>query len=241
MGKFGAGLNRLAMKEQGMTQSHIDKVIKSGDFEKRYDFSERVKIVQEYRELRNGEETRCSLSNNWQVKGRGYERPEELVVAIKDETHQLQARLQLESGARTEGVGAGVHSNHCLKESNLKGLVKDPVTGKEVGSFTTKEKGGKVTTRYCLKETYHRLDQYIIEHGKLKSNYKEYNASVNKAAKETNQYVRGRGTHGLRYNFAHERTFQCGEHGMSRSDAYQQVSKEMGHNREEITHHYTGG
>ena len=179
----------------------------------------------------------------WQsYGGRGYERPQELVNNIKDPVHHLQAQIQLEAGCRAEGVGAphDGKSNAEIRTVDLKGFIHDPVTGKEVGAITTIEKGGKEATHCLSQETYHRLEAHIVQNGSLKSNYQSYLQSINQAAKATEQYVSGRGSHGLRWNFATNRYNQALENARTHEQAQQIVSWEMSHERLSITEHYQG-
>ena len=179
----------------------------------------------------------------WQsYGGRGYERPQELVNNIKDPVHHLQAQIQLEAGCRAEGVGAphDEKSNAAIRNADLKGFIRDPVTGKEVGAITTIEKGGKEATHCLSQGTYHRLEAHIVQNGALKSNYQSYLQSINQAAKATEQYVSGRGSHGLRWNFAANRYNQAIENARTHEQAQQIVSWEMSHERLSITAHYQG-
>lgn len=184
-------------------------------------------------------------------KDRAYLRPEALVKAIGNPTHQLQAKIQLEAGCRSEGVGApskgeqGKASNPMTK-SNWEhpetreplGVVTDPITREPVATFWTKEKGGKVAFHFCTPKTRDEILAHISKHGRLESNYKEYLESVNQAAMDVGQYHQGRGTHGLRHNFAQNRYDQAVRRGYSDEQAKYAVSQEMSHNRADITETY---
>ncbi|MEI7639473.1 MAG: hypothetical protein WCJ37_19315 [Syntrophus sp. (in: bacteria)] len=174
---------------------------------------------------------------------RAYHDPIGLIEAITDGTYQLQASLQYEGGLRTEGVGAP--SNRRLKnpltEKGLRGIVSDPVTGLPIGVVASVEKGGKETTHYVSVETYQRFKDYIARHGKLESNYNAYVEAINKAARATCQYAPGRGSHGLKHNFAQERYLECVSHGMTHEQALQQTSLETSHFRLRETLGYTRG
>ena len=174
---------------------------------------------------------------------RAYPDPVRLIAAISDGTFQLQASLQYEGGLRTEGVGAP--SNRRLKNpltmNGLRGISVDPVTGSEVCIVASVEKGGKETEHLVSVPTYRRLEEYLDRHGKLESDYSEYVAAINMAARETGQYVPGRGSHGLKHNFAQERYLECITHGMSHEQALQQTSLETSHFRLRETLTYTRG
>ena len=174
---------------------------------------------------------------------RAYPDPVRLITAITDGTFQLQASLQYEGGLRTEGVGAP--SNRRLKNpltlDGLHGIGTDPVTGLSVGIVSSVEKGGKATEHYISAETYMRLLEHILKYGKLESNYNCYVNAINQAAKDTNQYAAGRGSHGLKHNFAQERYLECINHGMTHEQALQQASLETSHFRLRETLTYTRG
>jgi hypothetical protein len=174
---------------------------------------------------------------------RAYHDPIRLIKAITNGTYQLQASLQYEGGLRSEGVGAP--SNRRLKnpltENGLRGIDNDPVTGLAVGIVASIEKGGKKTDHYVSIETYQRLRDHIARHGKLESDYFEYVEAINQAAKETGQYAPGRGSHGLKHNFAQERYLECVRHGMTHEQALQQTSLETSHLRLKETLGYTRG
>jgi len=174
---------------------------------------------------------------------RAYPDPIRLIEAISDGTLQLQASLQYEGGLRTEGVGAP--SNRRLKNpltrTGLHGISTDPVTGLPAGIVASVEKGGKATEHYVSVETYRRLEEHISCHSKLESDYFVYVGAINLAAKSTGQYATGRGSHGLKHNFAQERYLECIAHGMSHEHALQQTSLETSHFRLRETLTYTRG
>ncbi|AJY69614.1 hypothetical protein RW64_08335 [Geobacter sulfurreducens] len=174
---------------------------------------------------------------------RAYPDPVRLIAAISDGTFQLQASLQYEGGLRTEGVGAP--SNRRLKNpltmNGLRGISTDPVTGSEVGIVASVEKGGKETEHFVSVATYRRLEEYISRHGKLESDYFTYVEAINAAAHQTGQYAPGRGSHGLKHNFAQERYLECINHGLTHEQALQQTSLETSHFRLRETLTYTRG
>jgi hypothetical protein len=174
---------------------------------------------------------------------RAYPDPVRLIAAISDGTFQLQASLQYEGGLRTEGVGAP--SNRRLKNpltcNGLHGIGTDPVTASPVGIVASVEKGGKATEHYISVATYRMLEEHISRYGKLESDYFAYVEAINTAAKATGQYAPGRGSHGLKHNFAQERYLECIKHGMSHEQALQQTSIETSHFRLRETLTYTRG
>lgn len=174
---------------------------------------------------------------------RAYPDPVLLINTISNGTYQLQAALQFEGGLRAEGVGAprDQHLKNPLTARALRGIGPDPVSGLPVGHISSKEKGGKETVHYISVETYQLLENYIQKYGKLESDYFGYINALNQAARETDQYVAGRGSHGLKHNFGEERYQECVAHGMSHEEAMQQTSIEMAHFRLNETLTYTRG
>lgn len=174
---------------------------------------------------------------------RSYHDPKALISQIKNPTHKLQAAIQYEGGLRAEGVGAASNGmSNPITISHLGGLIKDPVTGQEVGLLQdVVEKGGKATDHMISQETYHKLEDHIRHNGSLESNYKDYLKSINEAAKATGQYEPGRGSHGLKHNFAQERYLECVHHGLTHEQAMQQTSLELAHFRHYETLTYTRG
>lgn len=173
---------------------------------------------------------------------RAYPRPEQLVAAISDTKHAIQASLQYQTGMRSEGVGApsGVIRNPLTAE-NLRDFSHDPVTGARVGIVEVREKGGKLTPHFVPLETYSRLAAYLAKHGSLESKYSEYRSSIIMAAKATGQYSKGRGTHGLKTHFAQFRYMQCVRHGYTHERALQATALELAHNRMDVTMVYLKG
>lgn len=173
---------------------------------------------------------------------RAFPDPVSLITAIKDGTYQLQAALQYEGGVRAEGTGAPSNNlRNPLTRESLIGVGPDPVTGQSAGIIETREKGGKRTRHYISLITYQHLESYLEKYGKLESNYTTYLASINHAARKTGQYARGRGSHGLKHNFAEERYHECILHGFRHEQALQQVSLELSHFRLRETTTYTRG
>ena len=174
---------------------------------------------------------------------RAYPDPVRLIGAIHDGTFQLQASLQYEGGLRAEGVGAPCNRGikNPLTAEGLRGIGVDPVSGKAAGIVASVEKGGKETEHYVSVETYRRLEEHIRMYGSLESDYCTYVEEINRAARETGQYARGRGSHGFKHNFAQERYLQCIDHGMTHEQALQQTSLETSHFRLRETLAYTGG
>ncbi|MDN5051687.1 hypothetical protein PJV92_03180 [Aliarcobacter butzleri] len=186
-----------------------------------YDFSIRQTILDQARDLK-------FVANNYH--NRAYDNPKLLIFNLKNSVHQLAAKIQLEGGARIEGVA-------LIKLEQLLGKKIDKITNTQKGVVFTKEKGGKQGEVLVSLSTYNELENYISINSKFKINRQDYYNDIKKAliSKEVSE-----GSHGLRWNFAKRRMFEYGKAGYSYSDSLQQVSYEMKHNRASITEHYLG-
>ena len=188
--------------------------------EKDYDFSIRQKMLDNARDLKQ-------VANNYH--NRAYSNPNLLISNLKDSMHKVAATMQLEGGARLEGVA-------LIKAEQLLGTKVDSITNKEVGIVLTKEKGGKEGEVLVSLDTYTDLESYILEYNKFKINRQKYYNDLKQAAIASNETPEA--SHGLRWNFAKRRMFEYGKAGYSYEDCLQQVSYEMKHNRASITNHY---
>ena len=188
--------------------------------EKDYDFSIRQKMLDNARDLKQ-------VANNYH--NRAYSNPNLLISNLKDSMHKVAATMQLEGGARLEGVA-------LIKAEQLLGTKVDSITNKEVGIVLTKEKGGKEGEVLVSLDTYTDLESYILEYNKFKINSQKYYNDIKQAAIASNETPEA--SHGLGWNFAKRRMFEYGKAGYSYEDCLQQVSYEMKHNRASITNHY---
>lgn len=237
---FRAELSALGKLEQGLNR--FSELHRGGKF--KYDWS----LLRKEISIAAKEVLQRETST---YKDRAYLCPDAIIKAISNPVHQLQAKIQLEAGCRAEGVGApskgenGKAYNpmtmanwHHPETRQQLGTVIDPITREPVATFWTKEKGGKVAYHFCTLKTREDILSHIEKYGCLESNYKEYLASVNQAAMDVSQYHQGRGTHGLRHNFAQNRYDQAIRRGYSDEQAKYAVSQEMSHNRADITEAY---
>ena len=161
---------------------------------------------------------------------RAYAAPGRLVAAVKNPTHRLVARMQYESGAR-------ISECNYLKQENLRGILRDPVTGATKGVIhVTKAKGGLNGEKYLLPATYRKLEDKIKASGRFKFDRDRYRGSLKDAAKATGQYYNA--SHGLRWNFARKRFQTIQQSGYSYEKAMAVVSFELMHQRADITKHY---
>ena len=188
--------------------------------EKNYDFSIRQIILDDARDLKQ-------VANNYH--NRAYANPELLISNLQNTLHKLAAAIQLEGGARIEGVA-------LIKPEQLQGVKIDSITNKEVGIILTKEKGGKVGEVLVNIDTYKQLELYLNQFDKFKINRQAYYNDLKQASIASNEIAEA--SHGLRWNFAKRRMFEYAKAGYSYDDCLQQVSYEMKHNRASITKHY---
>ncbi|WP_151948140.1 site-specific integrase [Aliarcobacter butzleri] len=214
--KISAALGKLEVALKNFAKN-IHKV------EKDYDFSIRQAILDQARDLK-------FVANNYH--NRAYDNPKLLIFNLKNSVHQLAAKIQLEGGARIEGVA-------LIKPEQLLGKKIDKITNTEKGIIFTKEKGGKQGEVLVSLSTYNELENYISINSKFKINRQDYYNDIKQAAFISKEITEG--SHGLRWNFAKSRMFEYGKAGYSYSDSLQQVSYEMKHNRASITEHYLGG
>ncbi|MEN5387849.1 hypothetical protein ABE179_07920 [Aliarcobacter skirrowii] len=191
--------------------------------DRNYDFSIRQTLLDEARDLK-------LVASNYH--NRAYNNPKLLISNLKNPINQLAAKIQLEGGARIEGVA-------LIKPEQLLGIKTDKVTKNEKGSIYTKEKGGKEGEVLVSVETYKELENYISLNSKFKINRQDYYNDIKQAALISKEVSEG--SHGLRWNFAKRRMFEYGKADYSYSDSLQEVSYEMKHNRASITEHYLGG
>ena len=214
--KISAAIGKLEIALKNFSKN-IHKI------EKYYDFSIRQTILKEARDLK-------LVANNYH--NRAYKKPMLLISNLKNPINQLAAKIQLEGGARVEGVA-------LIKPEQLLGIKIDKVTQVEKGIIFTKEKGGKQGEVLVSLKTYAELKNYLSLNSKFKINRQDYYNDIKQAALISKEVSEG--SHGLRWNFAKRRMFECGKADYSYSDSLQQVSYEMKHNRASITEHYLRG
>ena len=187
---------------------------------KEYNFSIRQTLLNEARDLKY-------VVNNYH--NRTYNNPELLIFHLQNPFHKLAAKIQLEGGARIEGVA-------LIKSEQLLGTKLDSITNMTKGIIFTKEKGGKVGEVLVSLETYNELQNYLSNNPKFKINRQAYYEDIKQSALISNENPEA--SHGLRWNFAKRRMFQYAKAGYSYNDSLQEVSYEMKHNRASITKHY---
>ena len=123
---------------------------------------------------------------------RAYPAPEKLIQALDNQTHRLAASIQLE--------GARISEAALIRPSQLRGITTEPVTGREVGAYHVKSKGGHQRTIFLSPQTYRELVSHIRESGEFTINKNSYRDELRQAAAISQQPYSG--SHGLRHNAA---------------------------------------
>ena len=189
-----------------------------------YDFKIRQELLTNAKDLK-------LIANNYH--NRVYNNAKLIIENLKNPNHQLAATIQLEGGARSEGVT-------LIKEEQLKGSKIDDISKQSVGIIQTKEKGGKVGDVLVSLQTYKKLEDYFIENdtSTFKIKYQDYLDDIRNACEKLN--INYQGSHGFRWTFAQNRVRIYQKHNYTYEQALQGVSWEMKHFRASITEHYLG-
>lgn len=190
-----------------------------------YDFNIRQYLLTNAKDLK-------LVANNYH--NRVYINPKLIIENLQNQNHQIAATIQLEGGARAEGVT-------LIKQEQLKGLKIDTISNNSVGVIETKEKGGKVGDILISIKTYETLENYFLSNNTsiFKIKYQDYVNDIKATCINLNQIHQG--THGFRWTFAQNRVREYQKYNYSYEEALQGVSWEMKHFRASITEHYLGG
>lgn len=161
---------------------------------------------------------------------RAYESPVKIIEGIQDVKHQIAARTQFESGAR-------VHEISLVKPDQLRGIGQDRATGEKCGVIEIKGKGGKIRELCVSPMTYEKISNLIETEGRFLIDKNAYRADLRHACEiSTERYS---GSHGLRWTYAQDRMESLQSvHGMSYEQSLCEVSRDLGHERPDITEHY---
>jgi len=171
------------------------------------------------------------VANNY--KNRTYQNPLVIINNLSTPEHKLAATIQLEGGARAEGVG-------LIKKEQLHGYKIDDISREKKGILETKEKGGKIGDVLLTPKTYKALENYFInsERSIFKLRYQDYAEDIKNACILSGETANG--SHGFRWTFAQTRVREYQRYEYSYQQALQGVSWEMKHYRANITEHYLG-
>ena len=162
---------------------------------------------------------------------RTYQDPLNLIENLSNPLHQIAALIELEGGARIEACTL------ILKEQLL-GFEIDEITKNKKGVIYTKEKGGKEGKIFIYIATYKSLLAEIESRGVFKIKRANYMKDIRETAKKID--VTPEGSHGFRWNFAQNRLLEYANAGYTYEQSLLLVSREMKHNRANITQHYLG-
>ncbi|WP_306547277.1 hypothetical protein [Desulfobulbus sp.] len=97
-------------------------------------------------------------------------------------------------------------------------------------------KGGKVREVGVKPDTYARLEKVVANGQRFELSGDAYRRELKDAAMATGQEYQG--SHGLRWSWAQERHQELQRSGKTYEQTIGQVSREMGHERADITEHY---
>lgn len=193
-------------------------------------YAEKHGSGREYSFSRDIQEARQAASGLAKFEGsRAYQNPDRLVSSVGSGQHNLAAALQREGGARISEI------NHVTKDQ-LRGLRADPHSGVVKGWIHVEGKGGKEREVGVSPGTYARLSAEVAGGTRFEFDKNAYRADLKEAAVRTGQSYEG--SHGLRWSWAQERHSELQQFGMTYDQSLTEVSREMGHERGDITEHY---
>ncbi len=189
-----------------------------------YDFLIRQNILNHARDYK-------LVANNY--VNRTYQNPQIIINNLSRLEHQIAASIQLQGGARAEGV-------LLIKKEQLKGYKIDKISQEKRGIIETREKGGKIGDVLILPNIYAQLEDYYMSTQKsiFKFKRQHYTNDIKYVCKELN--ITPKGSHGFRWTFAQDRVREYQKFGYSYEESIQGVSWEMKHYRASITEHYLG-
>lgn len=167
-------------------------------------------------DLRGEAKTMLSNPDN---RMRGFTDPNAVLSEIRGADHLLRAEIQLQGGARE-------HEVWRLDAAQLRG---------ENRLELTNTKGGKPRTITVSAQTYAKLVTRLNE-GPMKTTTGAYRSEIYRASGRAGEIQRG--THDFRYCYAQGRYTELTRAGEVPEIAHQTISREMGHERADITLHY---
>lgn len=207
--KYAAGVEKL--------EQALNKYSEANNLGKTFDFNMKEVRVYAAQEL--------GLRNDI---SRAYVSPKDLVIAVPGKGN-LVAKIAYEGGCRISEIST-------IREDKMYGLKPDPHSGVIKGWCDVKGKGGKVRTVGVSPATYSRIEKSLNAAGKFTFDHGHFRGKLEGAAARTNQSYNG--PHGLRWSWAQERHQELQRLGMSYEASLSVISKEMGHERSDITCHY---
>ena len=161
---------------------------------------------------------------------RAYICAERIIMAIKDEKHRIAAQSQHVGGAR-------IHEISLIKSRQLMGISLDDISGEKYGRLEVKGKGGKKRELILSLEIYEKITAIIRLEGEFIIDKNQYRSDLRQACEACG--VKYNGSHGLRWTFAQNRMeFLQSGRGKTYEDALRIVSRDLGHQRPDVTEHY---
>lgn len=149
---------------------------------------------------------------------------------IGNEKHRVAAQTQLLSGAR-------IHEISLIKIGQLRGIGHDDDTGAQGGKIEIKGKGGKIRELCVTPEIYEKISDIIKSDGEFRIDKNKYRTDMRRACEICDAEYNG--THGLRWTYAQDRMAELQSvHNKTYEEALLIVSKELGHERPDVTEHY---
>jgi len=221
-GRDGGGLERSSFDKYGAALSKFEVALNR--------YSQEKNLGREYKfNLKEVRQYAAKTLGGRNDTSRAYKDPKALVEAVTGK-YNLTAHIQYESGTRIDEISR-------IKADQLRGLRLDPHSGEMKGYIKVSGKGGKIREPGMQSDTYARLEKAIADgKGVYRTNEGNYRNALKAAAERTGQKYEG--SHGLRWNWAQERHGELQGLKMSYEASLSVVSKEMGHERSDITCHY---
>ena len=154
------------------------------------------------------------------VSGRAFRDPDRVISHLPDPDFRLAAAIQREAGLR---MSEATH----VRPGQLKGE----------GTIEIRGKGGKIRVAQLSRETYQQLAVRMEQSGEFQVSRDAYRSAVTRASEAAND----KGSpHSFRHRWAQDRLQEKLSEGKTWERALSEVSREIGHERAEITMHYQG-
>jgi len=172
-----------------------------------------------------------------------------LVIQSQSEKHALATDIAYQSGVRAHELYTLVQIDDTEQRADPRPANETKFNGRDGVTYLTTGKGGLTREVVIPKALSERLEALKFEQPQSISdrgiNYlqrydigggKNWSSSFSSASKRSLGWSRG--AHGLRHTYAQERMNELQTSGLSRVDALETVSQELGHFRPEITEVY---
>jgi len=176
-------------------------------------------------ELRNDFQELYSMAN---PSGRAlpFSDPQSVIDRLKDTSHQLVAELQYLTGAR---VGDVPKISVDMETQSVR------IEGSKGGRDREIDFSDRTDKLERVAELKAELDKHIAERGWQDIRESYYN-DLKQAVQSVGEVYSG--SHAFRVTYAVERWEELREQGYTEKEADQQLTQELGHNREEMSRYY---